>query len=54
MIQQTPLPPSLAPGIGTGSTITFPEEHEDPRAVGMQTEASAGGLWGFIKVRVTF
>ncbi|XP_053153512.1 protein PRRC1 isoform X2 [Hemicordylus capensis] len=49
VMQQTPVPPSLAPGIGSGSTITFPEERDDPRVVGIQNEASAGGLWGFIK-----
>uniref|UniRef100_A0A8D0L9S6 Proline rich coiled-coil 1 n=1 Tax=Sphenodon punctatus TaxID=8508 RepID=A0A8D0L9S6_SPHPU len=47
--QQTSLPSSLVPGTGSGSAITFPEEHEDPRVVGIQNEATAGGLWGFIK-----
>ncbi|XP_015269000.1 PREDICTED: protein PRRC1 [Gekko japonicus] len=47
--QQTSVPPSLASGTGSGSAITFPEEREDPRVVGMPMEASAGGLWGFIK-----
>ncbi|XP_037365320.1 protein PRRC1 [Talpa occidentalis] len=40
---------SLAQGPGTTSAITFPEEQEDPRIVKVQDEASAGGLWGFIK-----
>ncbi|XP_032707849.1 protein PRRC1 [Lontra canadensis] len=40
---------SLAPGPGTTSAITFPEEQEDPRVGRGQDEASAGGLWGFIK-----
>ncbi|XP_060119381.1 protein PRRC1 [Heteronotia binoei] len=47
--QQTSIPSSLAPGTGSGSTITFPEEREDPRVVGIPMESSAGGLWGFIK-----
>ncbi|CAI5797966.1 NTPase_I-T domain-containing protein [Podarcis lilfordi] len=42
--------PPLAPGFGAGSSITFPEEHEDPRGAVVQSDASAGGgLWGFIK-----
>lgn len=40
---------SLAQGPGTTSAITFPEEHEDPRVGRAQDEASAGGIWGFIK-----
>ncbi|NWU97918.1 PRRC1 protein, partial [Upupa epops] len=36
-------------GSGTGSAITFPEEHEDPRVSAAQGGAPAGGLWGFIK-----
>ncbi|KAB0396585.1 hypothetical protein E2I00_019771 [Balaenoptera physalus] len=40
---------SLAQGTGTTSAITFPEEQEDPRIGRGQDEASAGGLWGFIK-----
>lgn len=40
---------SLAQGPGTTSAITFPEEQEDPRVGRSQDEASAGGLWGFIK-----
>ncbi|XP_048359984.1 protein PRRC1 isoform X2 [Sphaerodactylus townsendi] len=47
--QETSVPSSLASSTGSGSTITFPEEREDPRVAGMPTEASAGGLWGFIK-----
>uniref|UniRef100_A0A8C8R9Q5 Proline rich coiled-coil 1 n=1 Tax=Pelusios castaneus TaxID=367368 RepID=A0A8C8R9Q5_9SAUR len=47
--QQTTFPSPLVPGTGSGSSITFPEEHEDPRVTGIQNEASAGGLWGFIK-----
>lgn len=42
---------SAAQGTGTTSAITFPEEQEDPRIGRSQDEASAGGLWGFIKVR---
>lgn len=41
---------SLAQGTETTSAITFPEEQEDPRIGRGQDEASAGGLWGFIKV----
>ncbi|ELK11618.1 protein PRRC1 [Pteropus alecto] len=40
---------SLAQGTETTSAITFPEEQEDPRIGRGQDEASAGGLWGFIK-----
>ncbi|XP_019779902.1 protein PRRC1 isoform X2 [Orcinus orca] len=40
---------SLAQGTGTASAITFPEQQEDPRIGRGQDEASAGGLWGFIK-----
>ncbi|XP_005356183.1 protein PRRC1 [Microtus ochrogaster] len=40
---------SLAPGSGTTSAITFPEEQEDPRIIRGQDEAPAGGIWGFIK-----
>ncbi|KAK2495726.1 hypothetical protein MC885_002893, partial [Smutsia gigantea] len=40
---------SLAQAAGTTSAITFPEEQEDPRISRGQDEASAGGLWGFIK-----
>ncbi|XP_072481823.1 protein PRRC1-like [Notamacropus eugenii] len=36
-------------GTGSGSAITFPEEHEDPRLARVQNESSAGGIWGFIK-----
>ncbi|XP_074547230.1 protein PRRC1 [Halichoeres trimaculatus] len=43
MVQQ----PLMTGGIETGSPITFPEEHEDPRASG---DANAGGgIWGFFK-----
>ncbi|KFP64147.1 Protein PRRC1, partial [Cariama cristata] len=45
--QQATFSSSLAPG--TGSAITFPEEHEDPRVSTAQGGAPAGGLWGFIK-----
>ncbi|KFO59845.1 Protein PRRC1, partial [Corvus brachyrhynchos] len=45
--QQAPFSSSLSPG--TGSAITFPEEHEDPRVSTVQSGAPAGGLWGFIK-----
>ncbi|XP_066038023.1 protein PRRC1 [Chamaea fasciata] len=47
IIQQTTFSSSLSPG--TGSAITFPEEHEDPRVSTAQSRAPAGGLWGFIK-----
>uniref|UniRef100_A0A2K6ER29 Protein PRRC1 n=1 Tax=Propithecus coquereli TaxID=379532 RepID=A0A2K6ER29_PROCO len=40
---------SLAQGTETTSAITFPEEQEDPRISRGQDEASAGGIWGFIK-----
>ncbi|XP_005380602.1 PREDICTED: protein PRRC1 [Chinchilla lanigera] len=40
---------SLAQGTGTTSAITFPEEQEDPRINRGPDEASAGGIWGFIK-----
>ncbi|XP_014200476.1 protein PRRC1 isoform X2 [Pan paniscus] len=40
---------SLAQGTGTTSAITFPEEQEDPRINRGQDDASAGGIWGFIK-----
>lgn len=40
---------SLAPGTGITSAITFPEEQEDPRVNRSHDEASAGGIWGFIK-----
>ncbi|XP_004609882.1 protein PRRC1 [Sorex araneus] len=40
---------SLAQGTGAPSAITFPEEQEDPRIIHVQDEASAGGIWGFIK-----
>ncbi|NXP22191.1 PRRC1 protein, partial [Scytalopus superciliaris] len=33
----------------TGSAITFPEEHEDPRVSTAHSGTPAGGLWGFIK-----
>ncbi|XP_071436287.1 protein PRRC1 [Pithys albifrons albifrons] len=33
----------------SGSAITFPEEHEDPRVSAGHSGAPAGGLWGFIK-----
>ncbi|NXR45029.1 PRRC1 protein, partial [Hippolais icterina] len=45
--QQATFSSSLSPG--TGSAITFPEEHEDPRVSTAQSGAPAGGLWGFIK-----
>lgn len=46
--QQATFSSPLAPG--TGSAITFPEEHEDPRVSTAQGGTPAGGLWGFIKV----
>uniref|UniRef100_A0A8C4V4Y6 Proline rich coiled-coil 1 n=1 Tax=Falco tinnunculus TaxID=100819 RepID=A0A8C4V4Y6_FALTI len=45
--QQATFSSPLAPG--TGSAITFPEEHEDPRVSTAQGGVPAGGLWGFIK-----
>lgn len=42
----------MAQGPGTTSAITFPEEQEDPRINRGQDDAPAGGIWGFIKVRV--
>ncbi|TRZ11377.1 hypothetical protein HGM15179_015734 [Zosterops borbonicus] len=47
IVQQANFSSSLSPG--TGSAITFPEEHEDPRVSTAQGGAPAGGLWGFIK-----
>ncbi|XP_063001886.1 LOW QUALITY PROTEIN: protein PRRC1-like [Elgaria multicarinata webbii] len=47
--QQTSVPSPLGSGLTSVSSITFPEEREDPRVVGMPNEASPGGLWGFIK-----
>ncbi|NXL95620.1 PRRC1 protein, partial [Alectura lathami] len=47
--QQASFSSPLAPGPGSGSAITFPEEHEDPRVSTAQGGAPAGGLWGFIK-----
>lgn len=44
------VPPLSTLGSGSASSITFPQEHEDLRVVGMSSEMSAGGgLWGFIK-----
>lgn len=40
---------SLQHSTGSGSTITFPEEHEDPRLRGVPHEGPAGGIWGFFK-----
>ncbi|NWR93808.1 PRRC1 protein, partial [Furnarius figulus] len=40
---------SLSLSSETGSAITFPEEHEDPRVSTSHSEAPSGGLWGFIK-----
>lgn len=48
--QQASFSSPLASGTGSGSAITFPEEHEDPRVSTTQGGAPAGGLWGFIKV----
>ncbi|XP_027523397.1 protein PRRC1 [Corapipo altera] len=45
--QQATFSSSLSPEVG--SAITFPEEHEDPGVPTALGEASAGGLWGFIK-----
>ncbi|XP_042678902.1 protein PRRC1 isoform X2 [Centrocercus urophasianus] len=47
--QQASFSSPLASGTGSGSAITFPEEHEDPRVSAAQSGAPAGGLWGFIK-----
>uniref|UniRef100_A0A3B3ZRE8 Non-canonical purine NTP phosphatase/PRRC1 domain-containing protein n=1 Tax=Periophthalmus magnuspinnatus TaxID=409849 RepID=A0A3B3ZRE8_9GOBI len=43
MVQQ----PVMSGGVNTGSPITFPEEHEDPRVSGPPN--AGGGLWGFFK-----
>ncbi|XP_029475146.1 protein PRRC1 isoform X2 [Rhinatrema bivittatum] len=40
---------SVPHAAGSGSTITFPEQHEDPRIAVGQSEGPGGGLWGFIK-----
>ncbi|KAG8456229.1 hypothetical protein GDO86_002140 [Hymenochirus boettgeri] len=52
----TPLPPVLtnpvtlqAPAAGIGSSITFPEEPDDPRVHAAHNEGPSGGIWGFIK-----
>ncbi|NWY76984.1 PRRC1 protein, partial [Erithacus rubecula] len=46
--QQATFSSALSPQ--SGSAITFPEEHEDPRvSTAVQSGAPAGGLWGFIK-----
>lgn len=52
--QQASFSSPLASGTGSGSSITFPEEHEDPRVSAAQSGAPTGGLWGFIKVRCIF
>uniref|UniRef100_A0A8C5RZI5 Proline rich coiled-coil 1 n=1 Tax=Laticauda laticaudata TaxID=8630 RepID=A0A8C5RZI5_LATLA len=44
--QPVPLPAS--PSVSS-SSITFPEDHGDPQSIGVNNEASAGELWGFIK-----
>ncbi|XP_072272112.1 protein PRRC1 isoform X2 [Pyxicephalus adspersus] len=51
-----PVPPVLPnpvtqhPASTVGSSITFPEEPEDPRMHVVQNEGpTAGGIWGFIK-----
>uniref|UniRef100_A0A8C5SP05 Non-canonical purine NTP phosphatase/PRRC1 domain-containing protein n=1 Tax=Laticauda laticaudata TaxID=8630 RepID=A0A8C5SP05_LATLA len=44
-----PRKPFLASRDASGSSITFPEDHGDPQSIGVYNEASAGGLWGFIK-----
>ncbi|XP_013918586.1 PREDICTED: protein PRRC1-like isoform X2 [Thamnophis sirtalis] len=49
--QPVPLSTSTLP---SGSSITFPEDHGDPQNIGVHNEASAGGLWGFIKVSSAF
>ncbi|KPP75218.1 protein PRRC1-like [Scleropages formosus] len=38
--------PVMSSGLEVGSSITFPEDHEDPQA---NMNSNAGGLWGFIK-----
>lgn len=45
MMQQ----PMMSGGLEVVSPITFPEDHDDPRVT--QDNTSAGGIWGFIKVR---
>ncbi|XP_069043324.1 protein PRRC1 [Lepisosteus oculatus] len=44
MVQQ----PAVSGTVGSGSSITFPEDHEDP-SVAAGGAANAGGIWGFIK-----
>ncbi|NXS06447.1 PRRC1 protein, partial [Neodrepanis coruscans] len=46
IIQQETFSP-LSPG--SGSAITFPEEHEDPRVSTAHAGSPSGGLWEFIK-----
>uniref|UniRef100_A0A8D2LBH0 Proline rich coiled-coil 1 n=1 Tax=Varanus komodoensis TaxID=61221 RepID=A0A8D2LBH0_VARKO len=48
-LQQASVPSPLGAGLGSVSSITFPEEHEAPGAVGVSSDTAAGGLWGFIK-----
>ncbi|MBN3318383.1 PRRC1 protein, partial [Atractosteus spatula] len=40
--------PAMSGTVGSGSSITFPEDHEDP-SVAAGSAANAGGIWGFIK-----
>lgn len=39
----------MSGGVDTGSPITFPEEHEDPRVSGLPGGGTGGGIWGFFK-----
>ncbi|KAM8961153.1 protein PRRC1 isoform 2-T2 [Pelodytes ibericus] len=48
-VMSNPVNPQASPVVGSGSSITFPEEPEDPRGHVTHTELPAGGIWGFIK-----
>uniref|UniRef100_A0A8C5PHJ8 Proline rich coiled-coil 1 n=1 Tax=Leptobrachium leishanense TaxID=445787 RepID=A0A8C5PHJ8_9ANUR len=48
-VMSGPVTQQAAPLAGSGSSITFPEEPDDPRGQAIHTEMSGGGIWGFIK-----
>ncbi|CAH2296050.1 PRRC1 [Pelobates cultripes] len=48
-VMPNPVTQQAAPLARGGSSITFPEEPEDPRVHAAHTEIPAGGIWGFIK-----
>ncbi|KAM4808219.1 LOW QUALITY PROTEIN: protein PRRC1 [Rhinophrynus dorsalis] len=48
-VMPNPVIQSVPSGAGIGSSITFPEEPEDPRVHALPNEGPAGGIWGFIK-----